>query len=72
MTLMGRIMSFFGMSEEDDQYEEEVETDPTTPPVKGRNNIVSLHTQKNIRLVLFEPMTYEDYQEIADYFNSVS
>ena len=37
---------------------------------KGKNNIVSLHTQKNIRIVLFEPSSYEDSQEIADNLKS--
>ncbi len=66
-TWMNRIMGFFGMN--DDHYEEE--DDQMDPVVsKGKSNIVSLHTQKSIRLVLFEPRSYEDSQEIADNLKS--
>jgi cell division inhibitor SepF len=70
MTLMSRIMNFFGMNEED-PYEELAETDSeAVSSAKGKSKIVSLHTQKNIRLVLFEPRTYEDTQEMADNLKS--
>lgn len=61
-TWMNRIMGFFGMSDDDEHYEEEEDA----VLARGKNNVVSLHTQKNIRLVLFEPRSYEDSQEIAD------
>lgn len=64
-TWMNRIMGFFGMGD-DDHYEEEEDAVVS----KGKNNVVSLHTQKNIRLVLFEPRSYEDSQEIADNLKS--
>jgi cell division inhibitor SepF len=70
MTLMGRIMNFFGMNEEEDPYEEAVEADSVLSSAKGKSKIVSLHTQKNIRLVLYEPRTYEDTQEMADNLKS--
>lgn len=63
-------MGFFGVTDEDAYEEEESKETNTTPPVKGRSNIVSLHTQKNIRLVLFEPRSYEESQEIADHLKS--
>jgi cell division inhibitor SepF len=69
MTLMDRIMGFFGVTEED-EYDEELENDISSAPAKGKSNIVSLHTQKNIRLVLFEPRTFEETQEIADNLKS--
>lgn len=65
-TWMNRIMGFFGMGD-DDHYEEEEEDAVVS---RGKNNVVSLHTQKNIRLVLFEPRSYEDSQEIADNLKS--
>lgn len=67
-TLMNRIMGFFGMNDDDHYEEEEQEMDPVSQ--KGKSNIVSLHTQKNIRLVLFEPRSYDDSQEIADNLKS--
>lgn len=68
MTFMDRIMGFFGVTDED-LYEETEEEQGTSSP-KGRNNVVSLHTQKNIRMVLFEPRAYEESPEIADQLKS--
>ncbi len=70
MTLMDRIMGFFGVND-DELYDEEVEEEnESASSQKGRSNIVSLHTQKNIRMVLFEPRTYEESPEIADHLKS--
>ena len=69
MTFMDRIMGFFGVSDEE-LYEEAEEEKDSSSGQKGRNNIVSLHTQKNIRMVLFEPRTYEESPEIADHLKS--
>jgi cell division inhibitor SepF len=67
MTLMDRIMGFFGVTEEE-EFEEEIQ--PAAPPSRGKSNVVSLHAQKNIRVVLFEPRSYEDSAEIADHLKS--
>jgi cell division inhibitor SepF len=69
VTLMDRIMGFFGVSDEE-TYEDEFETEQAAPANKGRSNIVSLHTQKSVRLVLFEPKSYEECPEIADHLKS--
>lgn len=63
-------MNFFGMNEEDDPMLEEQESESTQIPAKGKSNIVSLHTQKNVRLVLIEPRVFEETQEIADNLKS--
>lgn len=54
--------------------EQEVETTPFESRKQSRNqqfanvggNVVSLHTQKNTRMVLSEPRSYDEAQEIAD------
>jgi cell division inhibitor SepF len=69
MTFMNRFMNFFGMGDDEEQFEE-MEQQETQPPVTRKSNIVSLHTQKNIRLVLFEPRVFEETQEIADNLKS--
>jgi cell division inhibitor SepF len=66
---MGKFMNFFGMNDDDDQYED-VDLDRDTGNAKGKSNIVSLHTQKNIRLILIEPRVFEETQEIADNLKS--
>lgn len=67
-TFMNKIMGFFGMNDDDHYEEEDDQMDAVIQ--KGKNNVVSLHTQKNIRLVLFEPRSYDDSQEIADNLKS--
>ena len=54
--------------------EQEVETNPFESRKQSRNqqfsnvgnNVVSLHTQKNTRMVLCEPKSYDEAQAIAD------
>jgi cell division inhibitor SepF len=67
---MGRFMNFFGMNDDDEQFEDvDLDREPSNN-AKGKSNIVSLHTQKNIRLILIEPRVFEETQEIADNLKS--
>ncbi|MFC3745518.1 MULTISPECIES: cell division protein SepF [Bacillales] len=80
MGVMNRFMSFFGLQEEEEIVEreqissrEEDEYEPT--PVETRknqrtNNVVSIHSQKNVKVVLYEPRSYEEAQEIADHLRA--
>ncbi|MFC4778449.1 cell division protein SepF [Paenibacillus sp. GCM10023252] len=60
------------------QEEQEVETSPfeqrrttkTAAAAASANNIVSIHSQKNVRVVLSEPRSYDEAQEIADHLRS--
>ncbi|MDF2838211.1 MAG: hypothetical protein K0Q63_3851 [Paenibacillus sp.] len=36
----------------------------------GGSNVVSIHSQKNVRVVLSEPRSYDEAQEIADHLRS--
>lgn len=76
--MVGKLMGFLGLQEEE-IIEEEVGTGEELLPSRkhknsnnnnNNNNIVSLHSQKNIRMVLFEPRSYEETQEIADHLRS--
>ena len=86
MSVMNRFMNFLGLQEEEEVIErervaatEEQETE-TTPfemrknsrssGIGHNNNVVSIHTQKNIRVVLNEPRSYDEAQEIADHLRS--
>lgn len=68
--MFDRIMGFLGLQEEEEIYEEieEPEREERREERKKRQtgNVVSLHSQKNVRLVLIEPRSYEETQEIAD------
>jgi cell division inhibitor SepF len=77
MGVMNKFMNFLGLQDEEEVVErervveavEEHETN-TTEQRKNKGNIVSIHSQKNVRVVLLEPKTYEDTQEIADHLRS--
>ncbi|NEW05287.1 cell division protein SepF [Paenibacillus sp. SYP-B3998] len=78
MGVMNKFMNFLGLQEEEEIVEREriVETpeEPETNPYESRNknkaNVVSIHSQKNARVVLSEPRTYEETQDIADHLRS--
>lgn len=80
MGVMNKFMHFFGLQEEEeviereriDQYEEqEVETSPFEARKQSKsNNVVSIHSQKNVRVILNEPRSYDEAQEIADHLRS--
>jgi cell division inhibitor SepF len=68
---MDRIMGFFGVGDEEAYEEEEIGTEHASAATqKGRGNVVSLHTQKSVKMVLCEPKSYEDCPEIADHLKS--
>lgn len=77
MGVINRVMNFFGLQEEEEEvsrnkpseYSEETETF-VNDSRKNKGNIVSIHSQKNTRVVLTEPKNYEDTQEIADHLRS--
>lgn len=86
MSVMNRFMNFLGLQEEEEVVEREkvVQADEqeteTTPfearrntrnnQAAGGSNVVSIHSQKNIRVVLNEPRSYDEAQEIADHLRS--
>ncbi|OXM86034.1 cell division protein SepF [Paenibacillus rigui] len=77
MGVMNKFMNFLGLQEEEEVVErervvEQVEEHETNTAEQRRNkgNIVSIHSQKNVRVVLLEPKSYEDTQEIADHLRS--
>ena len=77
MSVMNKFMNFLGLQEEEELIErervveqnEEFETF-TTDSRKNKNNVVSIHSQKNTRVVLNEPRSYDEAQEIADQLRS--
>lgn len=85
MSVMNRFMNFLGLQEEEEVVERERVTQqqhPEEPEVEtsafearrnskgGSNNIVSIHTQKSVRVVLSEPRSYDEAQDIADHLRS--
>ncbi|KIL35349.1 cell division protein SepF [Cohnella kolymensis] len=81
MSVMNKFLNYFGLQEEElererertsSDEEQEIET-PVFEARKqsGKNNVVSIHSsQKNARVVLIEPHSYDEAQEIADQLKS--
>lgn len=79
MGVMNRFMTFLGLQEEEEVVEREVLSSQEEPveatPFDHRKNqksgnIVSIHSQKNVKVVLVEPRSYDEAQEIADHLRS--
>jgi cell division inhibitor SepF len=77
MGVMNKFMNFIGLQEEEEIIEREEIVNSTeetgtnnADQRKGKGNIVSIHSQKNVRVVLNEPRTYEETQDIADHLRS--
>lgn len=78
MGVMNRFMNFLGLQEEEEAMEKNASAehadDSETNPFEARkskgNNIVSIHSQKNVRVILNEPRSYEETQDIADHLRS--
>ncbi|AHV98367.1 cell division protein SepF [Paenibacillus sp. 7124] len=80
MGVMNRFMSFLGLQEQEEIVEHEQlgqheEEDYAPSPVETRKNqrvgnVVSIHQQKNVKVVLYEPRSYDEAQEIADHLRS--
>ncbi|MFC0214170.1 cell division protein SepF [Paenibacillus chartarius] len=80
MGVMNKFMNFLGLQEEEEVIERERIVEQVEEPetntfearntTKGKSNIVSIHSQKNVKVVLNEPRSYEETQEIADHLRS--
>ncbi|WP_126426037.1 cell division protein SepF [Brevibacillus marinus] len=76
MGVMNKLIGFFGFDNEEiiEEVVEETPSEEQEQPSRKRsssrmNNVVSLHAareQTGIRLMLFEPRSYSDAQDIAD------
>ncbi|MDF2718065.1 MAG: hypothetical protein K0R28_4990 [Paenibacillus sp.] len=79
MGVMNRFLNFVGLQDEEEIVErdtrpmdeaEDHETFSADARKSNKGNIVSIHSQRNVRVVLNEPRSYEETQEIADHLRS--
>lgn len=79
MGVMNKFLNFVGLQDEEEVIEretrtvedtEEHETVPSDTRKSNKGNIVSIHSQRNVRVVLNEPRSYEETQEIADHLRA--
>lgn len=75
--MVGKLMGFLGLQDEEVLDEEVGVEEELLPSRKNKNNnnnnnnnIISLHSQKNVKVILHEPRSYEETQEIADHLRS--
>lgn len=72
LNFMERVMVFFGINEDDGQSRDytETESDQQTG-ARGRRNVVSLHSaQKQVRVMLAEPRSFDEVQNVADHLKN--
>lgn len=66
--MMGKIMEFLGL---EDNIEGATEEGSYSRRGKGQNgNIINVHSQKNVKVILHEPCSYEETQTLADHLCS--
>ncbi|GIP36403.1 cell division protein SepF [Paenibacillus sp. J2TS4] len=77
MGVMNKFLNFIGLQEEEEIIEKERVVEPASESDanafdgrKNKGNIVSIHSQKNVRVVLSEPRSYDETQDIADHLRS--
>ncbi|MDA8233390.1 MAG: cell division protein SepF [Clostridia bacterium] len=69
--VMDKFLGFMGFNDEEEIIEEEYledderEVDEVSYK-KKRGQVVSIHSQKQVKVVVMEPKTYDDVQAIAD------
>lgn len=66
-------MDFLGLQEEVIEQEQNGEQDmnlDTPSSRKSKGNIVSIHSQQQSKVVLNEPRSYDETQEVADHLKS--
>ncbi len=71
--MLQRLWNFIGLGDEEseeapvmrEQMEENMDFEPNAS--RNRAPVLNLHTQKQVRVVLAEPGSYEDAQVIADH-----
>ena len=75
--MLQRLWNFIGLGDEDPEemravMEEETPEDMEVEPSAAarRATVVNLHTQKQVRVVLAEPGSYDDAQVIADHLKA--
>lgn len=71
--MLHRMMNFLGLGDEEDEEEEIMEEPSSFEPDQDfanatrRGTVLNLHTQKQVRVILSEPASYDDAQLIADH-----
>lgn len=70
--LVDKVLGFMGFEEEPAEEEKERfwEEEEVVPQVKRRGQVVSLHTQRQVRVIVAEPKVFDDVQGIAEHLKN--
>lgn len=66
MGLVDKFWRFFGVDTEIEEEYVDVPLEQEEKRVDRRNNLVSIHTAKTVKVVVSEPISFEEAQAIAD------
>ncbi|MGI6357605.1 MAG: cell division protein SepF [Bacillota bacterium] len=69
MKLWSKLLDWLGFEEVEDESQEPQEEDIAAPPMAAprfRPNVVELQPNKNLKLVVLGPRSYDDVQQVAD------
>jgi len=64
--LVDKFWRFFGVETEVEEEYLEMPLEPEERKAERRNNLVSIHTAKTIKVVVSEPSSFEEAQAVAD------
>lgn len=80
MVIINRLMNFLGLQEEDEMIGNQKITDTEEQPLEAplfeqrrsskTASVVSIHSQKTTKMILYEPRSYDEAQEIADHLRA--
>lgn len=69
-SMINKFKYFIGLDdydeEEDDFYEEDLQIPVSTKAKKVNNKVVNIHTNANVKIVVHEPISYEEAPEIVE------
>ncbi|MCR1898188.1 cell division protein SepF [Irregularibacter muris] len=67
---MGKVMDFIGLGEDEEELEfEDMEDDEEIEPyipISNKGKIVNIQTNSNVKVVLVEPLSFNDAPQICD------
>ncbi|HEX3031931.1 MAG TPA: cell division protein SepF [Bacillota bacterium] len=71
--MMDKVLGFMGLADEDDDLLDEAVIEEASYEDSSRRKkpaVVSLHQQKQMKVIVMEPKVYEDVQVIADHLKN--
>ncbi|MGO0122349.1 cell division protein SepF [Desulfothermobacter acidiphilus] len=68
--LLDKVLGFIGFEDEPDEGEEQEELQEQVVRTRKGPAVVSLHTQRQMRVVVAEPRSFVEAQEIADHLKN--